>query len=140
MSRSFNPQRFGQPTIAFATLAALGLALETTAAQEKGGLMSHRATGTFDVKVEPVPDESTGDRPSFPRFTLDKQYRGDLEGTSQGEMMTVNGTVEGSAAAVAIERFSGSLNGRKGSFALVHSSTMRRGGEFSMIIRVVPDS
>jgi hypothetical protein len=102
--------------------------------------MPHRATGTFEVKVEPIPADSKGDRPSFPRFTLDKQYRGDLEGTSQGEMMTVNGTVEGSAAAVAIEHFNGSLNGRKGSFALVHSSTMRRGGEFSMIIRVVPDS
>ena len=102
--------------------------------------MSHRATGTFEVKVEPIPAKSNDDRPSFPRYTLDKQYRGDLEGTSQGEMMTVNGTVEGSAAAVAIEHFSGSLNGRKGSFALVHSGTMRRGGEFAMIIRVVPDS
>ncbi len=101
--------------------------------------MSQRATGTFEVKVAPIPGEK-GDRPSFPRFTLDKRYSGDLEGTSQGEMMTVNGTVEGSAAAVAIEHFNGSLNGRKGSFALVHSGTMRRGGEFSMIIRVVPDS
>ena len=55
-------------------------------------------------------------------------------------MMSVMGTVEGSGAGVAIERFSGSLHGRKGSFALVHSSTMRRGGEFNMIIRVVPDS
>jgi hypothetical protein len=126
--------------IAMATLAALGLALEATAAQKKGGHMSHRASGTFEVKVEPIPADNKGDRPSFPRFTLDKQYRGDLEGTSQGEMMTANGTVEGSAAAVAIERFSGSLNGRKGSFALVHSATMRRGGEYAMIIRVVPDS
>jgi hypothetical protein len=125
--------------IAMATLAAL-LALETTAAQKKGGHMPHRATGTFEVKVEPIPAESKGDRPSFPRFTLDKQYRGDLEGTSQGEMMTASGTMEGSAAAVAIEHFNGSLNGRKGSFALVHSATMRRGGEYSMIIRVVPDS
>ena len=102
--------------------------------------MPNRATGTFEVKVEPVPGESKEGRPSFPRLTLDKQYSGDLEGTSQGEMMTVNGTVEGSAAAVAIERFSGSLDGRRGSFALVHSGTMRRGGEFDMIIRVVPDS
>ena len=102
--------------------------------------MSHRATGTFEVKVEPIPGESEGDRPSFPRFTLDKQYQGDLEGPSHGEMMTVNGTVEGSAAAVAIEHFSGSLHGKKGSFALVHSATMKRGGEYAMIIRVVPDS
>lgn len=115
--------------VAAASLAAL------TLASEKGGAMSHRATGTFDVKLEPVPGESR-----FPRLTLDKQYHGDLEGTSQGEMMSVIGTVEGSAGAVAIECFSGSLLGRKGSFALVHSATMRRGGEYKMIIRVVPDS
>ncbi len=102
----------------------------------KGGFMPHRATGTFEVKVEPVHGAST----SFPRMTMDKQFHGDLEGTSQGEMMWVSGTVEGSGGAVAIERFSGSVQGRKGSFALVHNSTMRRGGEFSMIIRVVPDS
>ena len=57
-----------------------------------------------------------------------------------GEMMSVEGAVEGSGAYVAIERVTGTLAGRKGSFALVHSGTMRRGGEFSMIIRVVPDS
>lgn len=95
----------------------------------------HRATGTFDVKLAPVPGDS-----KFPRLSLDKQYHGDLEGPSDGEMMSVNGTVEGSAGAVAIERFSGSLLGRKGSFALVHSATMKRGGDYNMIIRVVPDS
>ena len=95
----------------------------------------HRATGTFDVKIAPVPGES-----KFPRLSLDKQYHGDLEGTSDGEMMSVNGTMEGSAGAVAIERFSGSLFGRKGSFALVHSATMTRGADYNMIIRVVPDS
>src|SRR5438067_333688 len=126
--------------IAVATLAVVGLPLETAATQQKGELMSHRATGTFEVKVEPIPGESRGGRPSFPRMTLDKQYSGDLEGTSQAEMMTVNGTMEGSAAAVALERFTGSLQGRKGSFALVLSGTMRRGGDFNMIIRVVPDS
>jgi uncharacterized protein DUF3224 len=94
-----------------------------------------RATGTFDVKVEPISGQGR-----FPRLTLDKQYHGDLEGMSEGEMMTVNASAEGSAGAVAIERVSGSLLGRKGSFALVHSATMRRGGEYNMIIRVVPDS
>ncbi len=90
--------------------------------------------------MAPVPGESKGDLPSFPRLALHKQFHGDLEGTSQGEMMSVNGTVKGSGAYVAIEHFSGSLLGRKGSFALVHSGTMRKGGELNMIIRVVPDS
>jgi hypothetical protein len=112
-----------------------GVVLAALALQVKGGVMSHRATGTFEVKMEPVAGES-----KFPRLKGEKQFHGDLEGTSQSEMMSVNGTVEGSAGYVAIELVTASLLGRKGSFALVHSGTMRRGGEFNMIIRVVPDS
>ena len=94
-----------------------------------------QAKGTFEVKTEPIADSG-----AFPRLALQKQFHGDLEGTSAGEMMSVMGAVEGSGAYVALERVTGTLAGRKGSFALVHSGTMRRGGEFSMIIRVVPDS
>lgn len=93
------------------------------------------ATGSFAVKVEPI----LGDAP-FPRMSLAKTFHGDLEATSTGEMMSVNGEVEGSGAYVALERVTGTLHGRSGSFALVHSGTMRRGADFSMIIRVVPDS
>ena len=94
-----------------------------------------QAKGTFEVKTEPIADSG-----SFPRLALQKQFHGDLEGTSAGEMMSVMGAVEGSGAYVALERVTGTLAGRNGSFALVHSGTMRRGGEFDMIIRVVPDS
>ena len=103
-------------------------------AEEKGKTMTQRANGTFEVKLEPLQADA------FPRLSMKKEFRGDLEGTSAGEMMSVEGTVEGSGAYTAIERFTGTLGGRKGSFALVHNGTMRRGGEFSMIIRVVPDS
>ncbi len=96
--------------------------------------MSKRATGTFEVKMEKM----ASDR--FPRMSGKKQIHGDLEGTGESEMMSVEGTEQGSGAYVAIERITGTLHGRKGSFALVHSGTMRRGGEFNMIIRVVPDS
>jgi len=96
---------------------------------------THHATGTFDVKMTPIPGETR-----FPRMTGEKQFHGDLEGTSESEMMSVTGTVEGSAAYAAIERVTGSLMGKKGSFILVHSATMRRGGEYDMTIRVVPDS
>ena len=96
--------------------------------------MTQRASGSFDVKLEPIASND------FPRLKLTKQFRGDLEGTSAGEMMSVAGAVEGSGAYAAIERITGTLRGRAGSFALVHNGTMRRGGEFSMIIRVVPDS
>src|SRR5262249_28733629 len=80
------------------------------------------------------------DRAAFPRMTLTKQFHGDLEATSCGEMMSIYGTVEGSGAYVAIERVEGSLSGRKGSFALVHNGTMSRGGDFVITIKVVPDS
>ncbi len=96
--------------------------------------MPQRASGSFEVKLEPMSSDA------FPRLKLSKQFHGDLEGTSAGEMMSVEGAVEGSGAYAAIERFTGTLRGRTGSFALIHNGTMRRGGEFSMIIRVVPDS
>ena len=115
-------------------LALLCLTLISANAEEKGKPMSHRASGSFEVKLEPIPGEG------FPRLKMAKQFHGDLEGSSAGEMTSVEGTVEGSGAYVAIERVAGTLHGRKGSFALVHSGTMRRGGEFSMIIRIVPDS
>jgi len=115
-------------------LSLLSLTLLSASAEEKGKPMSQRASGSFEVRLEPMASEA------FPRLSAKKQFRGDLEGTSTGEMMSVEGTVEGSGAYAAIERVTGTLGGRKGSFALVHSGTMRRGGEFSMIIRVVPDS
>jgi len=96
--------------------------------------MSHRASGEFEVRMEPMKSDA------FPRMAGTKQYHGDLEGTSASEMISVEGRVKGSGAYAAIERVTGSLRGRKGSFVLVHSGTMRGGGEFSMIIRVVPDS
>ena len=95
--------------------------------------MTRRANGTFEVKLQPIASEA------YPRHSGTKTFRGDLEGTSEAEMMSLT-TKEGSGAYAAIERVTGSLHGRKGSFALVHSGTMRRGGEFDMIVRVVPDS
>lgn len=115
-------------------LSLLCLTLPSANAEEKGRPMSQRANGSFEVKLEPL----TGG--AFPRLKLTKTFRGDLEANSEGEMMSVAGAVEGSGAYVAIERVTGSLGGRKGSFALVHNGTMRRGGDFSMTIRVVPDS
>jgi hypothetical protein len=55
-------------------------------------------------------------------------------------MMSVESTVEGSGAYVAIERIQGTLRGRKGTFSVIHNGTMKRGGDFSLLIRIVPDS
>ena len=115
-------------------LLLIGIMPMAATAQGKGKPMTHRASGSFEVKMEPM----SSDR--FPRLAGTKTIHGDLEGTSVSEMMSVEGAEKGSGAYVAIEQVTGSLHGRKGSFVLVHSGTMRRGGEFSMIIRVVPDS
>jgi hypothetical protein len=115
-------------------LVAIAIAVGATS-PNTGEPMSLKATGAFDVKVTPQPGPST-----FPRLTIDKTFRGDLEGTSKGEMMSVESTVEGSGAYVAIERIRGTLHGRKGAFSVIHNGTMKRGGDFSLVIRVVPDS
>lgn len=101
--------------------------------------MADRAKGTFEVKVTPVPTEGK-DSVAAGRLTLDKTFRGDLVGTSKGEMWTADTTVEGSGGYVAIEKVSGTLRGRSGTFTLLHQGTMSHGGDFKLTVVVVPDS
>ena len=96
------------------------------------------ATGTFEVKVKPQTDENIGD-PTVGRMSLDKQFHGDLEASSKGQMLAVQGEVKGSAGYVAMERVSGTIAGRKGTFALQHTGTMTRNTP-EMSVTVVPDS
>jgi len=84
-----------------------------------------------------VPAE--GAEPTLGRMSIDKTVHGDLEGTSKGEMLTAGTSVKGSAGYVAIERVTGSLHGRSGSFTLQHSGTMTRGAP-ELVVTVVPDS
>ena len=72
-------------------------------------------------------------------MSIDKQFRGDLEATSKGEMLTAGTDVKGSAGYVAIEHVSGLLHGRSGGFVLQHSGTMTRGVP-QLSVTVVPDS
>jgi hypothetical protein len=98
--------------------------------------MPTHAAGTFEVKLTPQDDKADA---SLGRLTIDKQWQGDLEGTSKGQMLTGGNVSTGSAGYVAIEKVSGTLNGRKGSFVLQHNGTMTR-GEGKLTISVVPDS
>jgi len=99
--------------------------------------VTQTATGPFDVKVT-AQDEGSDD-PLLNRMTLDKQFHGDLEATSQGQMLTASTAIKGSAAYVAIEKVSGTLKGRKGTFILQHSGMMNR-NKPELSIVVVPDS
>jgi hypothetical protein len=98
-----------------------------------------RATGVFEVKLTPQPTEEKAASPTLGRMAIDKRFHGDLEGTSQGEMLMAGTDVKGSAGYVAIERVSATLHGRRGTFALQHSGTMTRGAP-QLEITVVPDS
>jgi hypothetical protein len=72
-------------------------------------------------------------------MSIDKQFKGDLDATSTGQMLAVGTDVKDSAGYVAMERVSGTLHGKKGSFALQHSGTMKRGVP-ALSVTVVPDS
>ena len=101
--------------------------------------MSGRARGEFEVELTPQPADDYADGATLGRLSIDKRFRGGLEGTSRGQMLTAMTGVKGSAGYVAIERFTGTLDGRQGSFVLQHTGTMTRGVP-TLSVTVVPDS
>jgi len=98
-----------------------------------------RATGPFEVSLKPLPMDTDSDSQLLGRMSIDKQFRGDLEGSSKGQMLTGGTSIRNSAGYVAIERVTGTLKGKKGSFALQHTGVMNRGVP-SLVITVIPDS
>jgi hypothetical protein len=122
-------------------LAAAGIlcAALVLVSNSEGSEMKFVAKGTFTVQMKPDGEPVTADKVSLGRMSLSKTFAGDLAGTSEGRMLTSMTGVEGSAGYVAIERVTGTLHGKKGSFVLQHSGTMNR-GEQSLSITIVPDS
>jgi hypothetical protein len=94
--------------------------------------------GEFDVSL-PALAWHRDDEPLLGRRAINKTFHGALTATSQGEMLAARTLVANSAGYVAVEKVSGTLDGRAGSFVLQHSSTMNRGVP-SQSITVVPDS
>jgi Protein of unknown function (DUF3224) len=111
---------------------ARGHAQTASASQEN--VVTTRATGPFDVRMAPLETAAP-----IGRMSLDKTYHGDLEATAAGEMLAAMTATEGSAGYVAIERVSGTLGGRTGTFMLQHDGIMNRGAP-SLVINIVPDS
>ena len=101
--------------------------------------MTQHAKGTFDVKIAPLGAEDKGREPALGRMSIDKVFQGDFVGTGKGEMLTGMTDVKESGAYVAIERVTGTLHGRTGTFILVHRGTMDRGKQH-LEIAIVPDS
>jgi hypothetical protein len=98
-----------------------------------------QASGTFDVKLSPQGSEDKADGSSLARMAIDKQFHGDLQGVSKGQMLVAGTDVKTSSGYVAIERIAGTLNERSGSFVLQHSGIMTADSE-QQNIAVVPDS
>ncbi|MFP3862828.1 DUF3224 domain-containing protein [Pseudomonas sp. Irchel s3f19] len=101
--------------------------------------MHYTAIGPFDITLSPETLSSVAEQSGLGRLSLDKQFQGDLEATSRGEMLSFRSSVQGSAGYVAMEVVHGALHGRSGSFVLQHSSSMDRGTPVQSIT-VVPDS
>ncbi len=98
-----------------------------------------RATGSFEVSLQPLPNTEVTENPQFGRMLLIKKFSGDLTATARGQMLTAMTSVKGSAGYVAIDHVTGELDGREGSFVLQHSGSMNRGAQ-SLSIMVVPDT
>ena len=126
--------------LSFGAVAALAQKISPAeSTKQKAVPMATHATGDFTVKLSPDGAVDKAEGASLGRMTIDKQFHGDLEGTSKGTMLTAMTDVKGSAGYVAIERVSGTLRGRSGSFVLQHNGTMSAAGQMLSIV-VVPDS
>ena len=100
-------------------------------------MTTKHATGTFEVKVTPMPPEEGTGGPAIGRMSIDKQFAGDLAGSSKGKMLGYQAS--GNGGYVAMEQVTGSLDGKKGGFILQHIGTMEP-GKSDLNVAVVPGS
>jgi hypothetical protein len=122
---------------------AFVVAAQSVAAQTEMHMHIVHAKGSFDIKMTPAEATDFEKANDITRLTSDKTWHGDFEGVSHGEMITGSTASTGSMAYVAIERMTGKLNGRQGSFTFAHRASMMKGdapsaGELSVV--VVPNS
>jgi hypothetical protein len=120
-----------------AILVTIGSGLGQISGSGQGKAMTE-AKGTFDVKLSPGVAEPG--MPGTSSIRLDKQYHGDLEATGKGVMLSAGDPGQGSAGYVALERITGTLAGRTGSFALMQMATMAPGVGPQMTVTIVPGS
>lgn len=105
----------------------------------EGTKLSMRATGTFEVQLKPLEAYNQSPAAQIGRMSIDKTFEGELAANSQGEMLSGGSPASGSAGYVAIERVTGVLQGKSGSFLLQHSATMTPEAQEAKIT-VVPGS
>ena len=97
------------------------------------------ARGTFEVTMEPEPPFLEQDGLTLTRTHVRKEFSGDVVGASEAQMLAAFTATPGSAGYVAIEHFTGSVDGKSGAFALQHSGVMSK-GDAQLAVTIVPDS
>jgi hypothetical protein len=85
------------------------------------------ATGTFDVTAHHEPPYASADGVSLGRSRFDKRFHGPLSATSEVQMIGVRTPSPADMAYVAVERIEGTLDGRAGSFVVLHLAQIRAG-------------
>jgi hypothetical protein len=94
------------------------------------------AKGSFDVNI--TPQESAPDAP-VARMRLYKEFHGDLEAVAHGEMTAAHEPLTGAGVYVAIDRVTGTLHGKSGSFLIAHRGIRNVDGQELSIV-IVPGS
>ena len=119
----------------FTAVPALAQSPASPSIAKASAPMTASATGTFEVSLKPLAAHEA----AVGRMSIDKQFSGQLSGSSKGEMLAFGSPAKGSGGYVAMELVTGSLNGKSGSFVLQHTGTMDHGGQ-QLSITIVPDS
>ena len=98
--------------------------------------MPQHAKGPFDVTI--TPQESAAEAP-VARMLLYKEFHGDLEAIAHGEMLAASEPLTGAGVYVALDRVTGTLHGRSGSFLMAHRGLRNADGQELSIV-IVPGS
>lgn len=106
---------------------ALAATPETQARSAVRQPTMRHAKGRFTVAVTPE---------SETRFAMSKTFAGGMKGTSKGTM--IGDTVV--TAYVALEKFEGVLDGRKGGFLMLHRGFMSKADGMNLDVFIAPNS
>ena len=98
--------------------------------------MPTHAKGPFDVTI--TPQEAAADT-SVARMLLYKEFHGDLDAIAHGEMMAAHEPLTGAGVYVALDRVTGTLHGKSGSFLIAHRGIANADGQ-QLDIVIVPGS
>lgn len=98
------------------------------------------AKGQFDITMNDEPPYDAVEEVTLGRVNAQKQYTGSLVATGQMQMLAARTPLKGSAGYSAVERISGALDGKQGSFIVVHAGVANRGKRSLLSITIVPDS